>query len=247
MVDQLLTNKGLQHTNAAVRLKALNCLRRVGLNAVRITTLSKLNLEDDSPKVRKQAGKVLAARMEHLSGADMKDVSALLNMTGKPEAFQIGLKAAKRLGPIAKEVLPVVLNRMQTVEKRDKLELALVLAAIDAEDIAVAKAASPILVAALRPEHQYENPSDAVLNAIAAIGQPVVGDIFKALEAADDIGAINANNRKSLFIALQLLGPKAYSEGNAQALRRFWKKERYRDVQEEAGRAVHEMVPPSQR
>lgn len=244
MVDQLLTKKGLQHADAAVRAKALDCIRRVRLETLRIGTLASLNLEDPSWEVRDTAAKVLGVRMEHLSEADMKDIRALLAMTGKPKAVQIGLEAAKHLGPKAKEALPELLKLFQAAEGKIKLELALLLTGIDTKDKKVADAVGPILVGALRPKTKDDTPSEAVLDAIAVIGEPMVRQIFKALEAADDIGAINADHRKALFLALQHLGRKAYSEENVRIIREYQRKERYRDVQAAAGKALHAMLPP---
>jgi WD40 repeat protein len=244
MVDQLLTSQGLRHTDAAVRSKALDCLRRLGLETLPITVLAELNLEDANRGVRNQAAKVLRERMGELTDRDLKDVRALLEKTGKPEAVRIGLEAVKHLGSRAKEVLPELLKRLPAAEAGDKLPLALALVAIDATNDKVVEAVSPILVAALRPQSKDDQPSEAVLKAIGAIGQPIVADIFKALDAADGSGATNAASRKALFRALQRLGRKAYSEDNAQVLRRYWKKERYRDVQAEAGKALHDMLPP---
>jgi hypothetical protein len=244
MVDQLLTKKGLQHADPTVRTKALDCIRRVGLDTLRIETLAKLKLEDPSPEVRNTAARVLSERMEHLTQADMKDIRALLAVADKPQAIQIGLEAAKHLGPKGKEALPDLLKLLPTVMKRDKLELALVLATIDAKDKKVADAAGPILVGGLHPYFTGGQPRSAVLDAIAAIGQPVVDEIFMALEEADDIGVSSANHRKTLFLALQRLGREAYSEENAKRLRHYWTKERYRDAQVEAGKALNAMLPP---
>jgi biotin carboxylase len=118
------------------------------------------------------------------------------------------------------------------------------LAAIDAKDTKVIKAISPVLIAALRPETEKEQPSEEVLKSIAAIGEPVVDEIFKALEAVGGIGNINANNRKALFQALERLGREAYSERNVRLLRDYWRYERYRDVQEAVGKALKAMLPP---
>lgn len=156
----------------------------------------------------------------------------------------IGLKAVKPWRPKAKEALPELLKLLPTLQGNDKTELAMLLAAIDPKDNKVAEAIGPILVGALRPEHPDDKPNKAILEAIAAIGQPVVDEIFKALEKAGDIGVKNADHRKALFVALQRLGREAYSEENAKRLQRYWTKERYRDVQAEAARALKEMTPP---
>ncbi len=244
MVDQLLSKKGLHHPDAAVRSKTLDCIGRVGLDSLRIETLAKLKLDDPSPDVRNTAAGVLSERLNHLTESDMKDIRAWLAKAGKSEAVQIGLRVAKNLGPRAKEALPELLKLLQVAEGKNKLELALLLADIDAKDKKIAEAAGPVLVGALRPETRDDEPSEAVLRSIAAIGEPVVGEIFKALDAADDIGGINAVHRKALFLALQRLGRKAYSEENIRLIRRYGAKESYRDVQAEAGRAVHAMLPP---
>jgi len=242
MVDPL-TDKGLRHVDAAVRSKALDSLRQIDLDTLRIKTLVELKLGDAVPEVRDRAAKVLGERMSHLSDADMKDVRALLAMTDKPQAVQIGLEAVRRLGPKAREALPELAQHLSAAEGKHKLEMALALAAIDAKDEKIAEAVSPILIAALRPDTKNDKPNEAVLKAIAAVGQPAVREIFKALAAADDRGVINANNRKALFLALQRLGREAYSEANVQLLRDYQKKERYRDVQEAAGKAIYAMLP----
>ena len=190
MVDQLLTSKGLRHADAAVRSKALDSLRWLGLDTLRVKTLVELNLEDASPEVRERAGKLLNERLDHLSDADMKDVRSLLGMADKPKAVQIGLETVKHLGPKAKEVLPELLRLLPVAKGANKLEMALLLADIDPKDRMVAEAISPILVAALRPETKDDEPSVVVLSSIVAIGQPVVGEIFKALEAAEDRGIL---------------------------------------------------------
>jgi HEAT repeat protein len=92
LVNQLLTSKGLQHADAVVRCKALDGLRRLGLDTLRIKILAELQLEDTNSEVRDRAAKVLAERMDHLSDADMKDVHSLLEMSDKPEAVRIGLE-----------------------------------------------------------------------------------------------------------------------------------------------------------
>lgn len=244
MVDQLLTNKGLENADAAVRSKALNCLLRVGMDKLRIETLVKLSLADGSPEVRNQAYRVLGVRMEHLSEGDMKDVRLLLEMTSKPDAIQIGLVAVKRLGPKAKEALPELLKILSETDRKPKLEVAVLLVDIDAKSYKVAKAVSPILVAALHSETENDQSRESVLKSIKAIGQPVVEDIFKALEKVNDIGAVNADCRKKLYQALQQLGREAYSEGNLELIRHYLKKERYRDVQVEAGKALRAMLSP---
>ena len=238
-----LTSKGLRNANAAVRSKALDCLRLIGLDTLSIKTLAELNLEDSNPEVRKRAAQVLSKRMDRLSDADMKDVLELLGMADKPKTFQIGLEAVKHRGAKAKEALPELLKIFPTAKGDDKVEMALALAAIDPKDRKIVEVISPVLVGALRPRTNEDKPSEAVLKAIAAIGQPIVDEIFKALGAADDIGVINANNRKALFLALERIGREAYSEGNLQLLQVYEKKERYRDVQEAAGKAVRAMLP----
>jgi hypothetical protein len=243
LVDQLLASKGLKHADVAVRCKALDSLQRLGLDTLRIRTLAELHLDDANSEVRDRAAKVLTERMDHLSDEDMEDVRALLGMTDKPKAVQIALEAVKHRGPKAKEVLPELLKRLPDARGKHKLELALALAAIDAKDTKVAKSIIPVLVAALRPATEKEQPNEAVLKSIAAIGEPVVDEIFKALEAAEGIGNINANNRKALFLALEQLGPEAYSERNLRLLREYRGKERYRDVQQAAGRAIKAMLP----
>lgn len=164
----------------------------------------------------------------------MKDVRALIAMTRKPDAVAIGLTAVKHLGPKAKDALPELLKLLAAADQKRKLELALLLVDIDAKSYTVTKAVSPVLVASLRPE----SASEAVLKAIVAVGRPVVHDIFKALEKADDIGVVNAAHRKALYQALYRLGREAYSEGNLETIRYHYKKERYRDVREEAGNAL---------
>ena len=242
MVDPLIS-KGLRHADAAVRSKALDSLRQVGLDTLSIKTLAELNLEDASPEVRKGAAKVLSERMAQLSDADMKDVLELLGMADKPKAFQIGLETVKHRGAKAKEALPELFKLFPAAKGDDKVEMALALAAIDAKDSKIIEVVSPVLVGALRPRTNKDKPSEAVLKTIAAIGQPIVDEIIKALEAADDIGVINANNRKVLFLALERIGREAYSERNLQLVRQYQKKERYRDVQEAAGKAIHAMMP----
>jgi WD40 repeat protein/HEAT repeat protein len=244
MVSQLLADKGLQHADATIRCKALTSLRRVGLDTLPLKTLAELKVEDASPEVQKQAAKVLDERMEHLSEADMKDVRSLLGASGNPEAVQIGLEAVRHLGPRAKEMLPDLLECLPAAKGKHKLAVALALAAIDAKNAKIVAAVSPILLAGLRPETKDDKPSEAALKAIAAIGRPVVEDIFKALEKADDIGNINADHRKALFLALQRLGREAYSEANIESVRRFQRKERYRDVRQAASQAIAAMTPP---
>jgi hypothetical protein len=243
MIDQILTSKGLQHADPTVRSKALDFLRRVAVDKVRIETLAKLNLDDPSPEVRNRALKALNVRIGYLIDADIKDIRSLLQMTANPDTVQIGLAAAKRLGPRAKEAVPELLKLFSAANNMRKLELAMVLIDINPKDYTAAKTVSPVLVAALRPKNENDRPSEAVLESIKAIGQPVVVDIFKALENADDIGVVNAAYRKALYLALQELGREAYSEENVHLLRKFRRKERYRDVQDEAGRALHAMRP----
>ena len=141
-------------------------------------------------------------------------------------------------------MLPDLLQRLPSAEAEKKIDIALALAAIDARNTRVASTVGPILVAALRPQTTETKPDEAVLKAIAAIGEPVVDEIFKALEAADGIGALNADNRKALFMALQRLGRQAYSEANIYLLRKYQQKERYRDVQEAAGKALAAVLRP---
>jgi hypothetical protein len=157
---------------------------------------------------------------------------------------RLRLEAVRHRGPKAKEVLPELLRRLSDAKGKHKLEVAMALAAIDAKDTKVIKAISPVLIAALRPETEKEQPSEEVLKSIAAIGEPVVDEIFKALEAVGGIGNINANNRKALFQALERLGREAYSERNVRLLRDYWRYERYRDVQEAVGKALKAMLPP---
>jgi hypothetical protein len=49
----------------------------------------------------------------------------------------------------------------------------------------------------------------------------------------------------ALYIALQQLDRDSFSEEDAHLIRRYWRKERYPDVRDEAGRALHAMRPPN--
>jgi HEAT repeat protein len=208
-------------------------------------------LDDENEEVREAAAASLAKIGKPAVPALIAALTKGSQRSHKNAAYALGsicqglgLEAVKPLDPKTKEALPELLKLLSAADQKRKLELALLLAAIDAKDTKVATVISPVLVAALRPETIHEEPSQAVLEAIAAIGQPVVDDIFKALAKANDIGDINATNRKALFIALQRLGREAFSEGNAQTLRQYWTTEEYRDVQEEAGKALQVMLPP---
>lgn len=244
MVDQLLASKGLQHTDAAVRSKALECLWLWSPEVLRIKNLAELYLEDANPQVRKRAHQVLKERMKRLSDVDKKEVRSLLEMTDKPEAVQIGLEAVRHWGPKAKELLPDLLKRLSVAKGEHKLEIALTLAAIDARDTKVAKSIIPVLIAGLRPETEADQPRQEILKAIATIGEPVVDEIFEALEAAEGTGNVKANYRKALFLALERLGREAYSERNIRILSEYRRKERYPDVQAAATKAMKVMLPP---
>jgi WD40 repeat protein/HEAT repeat protein len=231
-----------QEMNDDIKIEAIKALGKIGCN-LSIATLAELILDDASEEVRNWADKLLAERMKHLSEKDVKDVRALLEMTAKPEALRIGLQAVQRLGSKAKGLLPELLNRLPAAEAEQKLEMALALAAIDAKDKKVAETIGPILVGSLRPKTFEEQPREAVLKAIAAIGKPIVPEIFKALKAADDKGWDNAHNRKALFQALQRLGREAYSEDNVKVLRDYSRHELHRDVQKAAGKAIDALLP----
>lgn len=152
------------------------------------------------------------------------------------------LQALKSIGPAAKSALLQELKDLPAAQQAPKLEVALWLAVIDAKDVRVKDAISPILVRELRPKTNTDEPSEEVMKAITAIGKPIDVELLKALEAADGGGVINAHNRKALFLAFQRLGKEAYSEATVSILRRYQRKEMYRDVQEAAGTAISAML-----
>jgi hypothetical protein len=171
------------------------------------------------------------------------DVILLLKHSD-PQVQSVSQRTLLSLGPAAKSSLPELLKIFADTEGEQKQQMAVRLASIDAKNTKVVQAIGPVLVEALRPNNVEDKPNPAVLKSIEAIGPLAVGDILKALETADGKkGLINANHRKALFLALQRLGPKVYSEGLIQLLRQYQKREFFPEVKQAASDAIYAILP----
>ena len=121
-----------------------------------------------------------------------------------------------------------------------------VLAAIAPNDPKSARTIAPLLVRNLHPKTlDKTGPPEMLLASVKAIGGPIVPQLFAALDEANKRGAVAANHRKYLFLALERLGPAAYSEENLSKVRAYTspKVERYEDVRTAAGKARRAMTP----
>jgi hypothetical protein len=163
------------------------------------------------------------------------------------EVCKASVPALRALGPAARPAVEPLAERLPRCPPKRQMEIALVLTAIDPADPKVARAVTPLLVRNLHPDALDKNgPPEMLLESIKVIGAPTVPLIFAVLEeSAGQRGAVAANHRKYLFLALERLGPVAYSEANLEKVRAYTspKVELYQDVRTAAGKARRAMTP----
>ncbi len=161
---------------------------------------------------------------------------------------EASVPALRAFGPEARETVALLMARLSQGPPPKQVESALLLAAIAPTSPEVVEAITPILVQNLHPANHpgRQAPPDVLLQSIKATGKPTVPGIFRALaEVAGERGAVAANHRKFLFLALAQLGPAAYSEENLAKVRPFTspKAELYPDVRTAAIMATQAMTP----
>jgi len=161
---------------------------------------------------------------------------------------EASVPALRAFGPEARETVALLMARLSQGPPPQQVESALLLAAIAPTNSEVVEAITPILVQNLHPANHpgRQAPPDVLLQSIKAAGKPTVPGIFLALaEVAGERGAVAANHRKFLFLALAQLGPAAYSEENLAKVRAFTSSqvELYPDVRTAASKASQAMTP----
>ena len=119
---------------------------------------------------------------------------------------EASVPALRAFGPEARETVPLLMARLSQGTPPQQVESALLLAAIAPTNAEVIKVIAPILVRNLHPANHpgREAPPDVLLQSIKAAGKATVQDIFLELDqVADKRGAVPANHRKFLFLALR--------------------------------------------
>jgi hypothetical protein len=174
----------------------------------------------------------------------------LLELFGSDDAKvrQAAVPALRAMGPAAREAAGPLAARLADSSPAQKMDIALVLAAIDQGNAETAKVIAPLLVQNLNPETlpDKQGPPEMLLESIKQIGEPAVDLIFAGLaESTGKRGAVAANHRKYLFQALERLGRVAFSEANLRIVAGYTspKKELFADVRTAAGKARRAMSP----
>jgi hypothetical protein len=157
--------------------------------------------------------------------------------------------ALRAMGPAAREAVDPLTSRLAgKLPQQQQQEIALVLAAIDPHRPDVVKAIVPVLVRNLHPDAlpNQQAPPEVLLQSIKAVGKPIVAEIFAALaQATGQRGAVAANHRKFLLLALEQLGRVAASDDNLRQVYRYTNPafELYEDVRRAASKARRAMIP----
>jgi len=161
---------------------------------------------------------------------------------------QAVVPALRAMGPAAREASGALTSSLPKSTPAHQREIALVLTALDPANPKVIELIVPLLVQNLNPETlpDKQPPPEMLLQSIQEMGEPTVDLIFAALEeATGQRGAVAANHRKYLFLALERLGKVAYSESNMRKVTSYTspKKEIFTDVRTAAGKARRAMAP----